>query len=75
MSTLSDLFARDPLALTRTDLDEIVAYYRAHRDHFKEIKKTGERKKVRVKKAAKKAKVDPAQADLEELIAEKEANT
>jgi hypothetical protein len=36
MSTVAELFARDPLKHTRKDVEEIVAYFRSTRKDFKE---------------------------------------
>ena len=76
MSDLSDLFQKDPLSLTGSDLDTIVSHYRANRGNYAVMNpKTGQVKKVRAKKAAKKTRIDPAQLDLVELIASKDAKS
>lgn len=33
-TTISELFARDPLQLTTEDIDQIIEYYRARRTQF-----------------------------------------
>lgn len=75
MSTISELFNRDPLALTVAERDLIVAYYKENRDKFMLLDpKTGEPKpkKVRVKKAKAKP-VDPNQLDLVDSIEKENA--
>jgi hypothetical protein len=61
MSEISELFARDPLARSESDVDTIVTYYRTWRIDRKAFKKTDEREKVRTRK------VKPVQLDLEEV--------
>ena len=34
MESISELMGKDPLSLTKSDLEEIVAYYRANRAQF-----------------------------------------
>ncbi|NJL70383.1 MAG: hypothetical protein HC888_01635 [Candidatus Competibacteraceae bacterium] len=36
MSTIAELFARDPLKHTQKDLEDIVAYFRSTRKDFRE---------------------------------------
>ena len=60
MSALSEIFLKDPLLCTDADDEKIIAYFKDFRINRKAFKKTGERKKVR----ARKAKVDPCQIDL-----------
>lgn len=47
---IAELFERDPLKLTRKDLDKIIAYMRANRENFI--------KKPKVKKATKAVDVE-----------------
>lgn len=49
MTDIAELFGRDPLTLTKPDLEEIVAYYREKRATFLSAGK------VKAEKAAKKA--------------------
>ena len=58
---LAKLFARDPLLLTKTNIDDIVADHRGRRAKFASKDATEKRKR--------KARPDPRQIDLEELIA------
>jgi Holliday junction resolvase len=46
-TTMSELFARDPLNLTKEDIDQIIEYYRARRTQFNlGIKDAGAAKKL-----------------------------
>ena len=70
---IAAIFAKDPRTLTADEVRAIVAYYQRFQGHFGQIAKDGtvieEAKKVR--KRVKKAKPDPRQIDLEELIAQR----
>lgn len=63
MSDISELFNRDPLSLTKTDIDSIIAYYREARAKYL----IGDRKagKTPAAKPAKKAPVNISLDDLE----------
>jgi hypothetical protein len=67
MSELSELFRKDPLEWIDAEVEMAVAYYKEHRNKFALIKKDGQLKRVRTKKAKTK-QVDPNQ--IEELIKE-----
>lgn len=48
MSEISDLFARDPLSLTREDIDALIKRYREARAQFNlGVKNAGATKKVK----------------------------
>lgn len=66
MSDIAELFARDPLSLTRENIDEIITYYRAARANFiLGEKQAGATKKM---KAAAGPKVKMTSLDLDELM-------
>lgn len=64
MSDLSDLFARDPLSLTTTDIDTIITRYREARAQFN----LGEKSAGSTKKMAKAKAPKETQIDLDELL-------
>ncbi len=73
MTDIAKLFAKDPMELTPDDIDKIVAAYQEYMPLLRANgpksvdPKTGEQKKRR-----RKAKIDPRQIDLEELLAKEE---
>ncbi len=59
MSDIAELFSRDPLKLTKTDIGEIVAYYRERRSQFNLGDKTaGATKKMKAPAGPKETKLD-----------------
>ena len=66
MSGISDLFQKAPLDMTSADIDTIVEYFKQHRGNFSLVKPDGSIKRKRKTKA----KVDPHQVDIEDVIKE-----
>jgi len=65
MSEISDLFARDPLSLTREDIDAIIARYREARAAFN----LGEKQAGATKKIKEKSDVPKiTKLDLDDLL-------
>ena len=57
MTSLADIFNKDPLALTADDYKAMVAHYRDNRDKFVPLRTDGAIKKVRKPRAKKTAEV------------------
>ena len=79
MTEIGEIWNKHPSELTTADVDQIVVAYQAHMASLRALveekrvspqnfKKNGERKKIRGRKP--KAKADPAQLDLDDLIKE-----
>ena len=66
MSTLDDLFARDPDTLTRADIQGIAEEYRARRAQFKADEAAG-------KRAGKRKKTEPVVINLADISLKDEA--
>lgn len=49
MDTIAELFAKDPLTLTKSDIDRIIEHMREARKNFKLTGKTQEKKPVDLK--------------------------
>lgn len=62
MSDISELFARDPLSLTSTDISEMVDFYRRARVNFTLAGKASAADKV--KPAKEKVNIDNLELDL-----------
>ncbi len=59
MSEISELFQRDPLSLTKPDIDQIIAYYRDARAKFNLGEKSaGSTKKMAAKGSTSAEKLD-----------------
>ena len=66
MSDIAELFARDPLNLSRADIDAIITYYRSARANFiLGEKQAGSTKKL---KAASEPKPKMTALDLDDLM-------
>lgn len=67
MSDIAELFTRDPLSLTRENIDEIIAHYRTARANFNlGEKQAGSTKKL---KAGPKVEIkDAPKKDLKDLL-------
>jgi hypothetical protein len=65
MSDIADLFTEDPLKLTKSNLDEIIAWYRNARNQFNAgAKSAGATKKMKDPAAPKITNLDDLLGDL-----------